>query len=255
MRFASLGSGSRGNATLIESGDTLLILDCGFSVKETQRRLARLDIELDQLTAILVTHEHGDHINGVARLARKCQIPVWVSSGTRVCLPDQNIPIIREFNSHESFVIGGLQIQPFPVPHDAREPCQFVFSDDVLRLGVLTDVGEITRHICDCLDGCHGLLLECNYDPEMLRTGEYPPSLKKRVAGRFGHLSNEQAAGLLQQIDLQQLQHLVIAHISEKNNTPELAHQALESMMTGMLEKITVIHQDEGLGWHQLSRG
>lgn len=253
MRFASLGSGSRGNATLIETGDTLVILDCGFSVKETQRRLARLGVALEQLTAILVTHEHGDHINGVARLARKCQIPVWMNGGTRAALNDQNMPVIHEFNSHEDFMIGDLQIQPFPVPHDAREPCQFVFSDGSLRLGVLTDVGEITSHICECLDDCHALLLECNYDPEMLRTGEYPASLKQRVSGRFGHLSNEQAAGLLQRINLKQLQHLVIAHISEKNNTPALARQAIQPMIMDMLGDVVVINQDEGLDWHCLA--
>jgi len=139
MRFASLGSGSRGNATLVEAGSTLVMVDCGFSCIETERRMARLGCTPDQLSAILVTHEHGDHVRGVAPLARKYRLPVWLTNGTRMVLQDNNLPEVHHFNGHTDFQVGDLQIHPFTVPHDAREPCQFRLSDGRLRFGLLTD--------------------------------------------------------------------------------------------------------------------
>jgi phosphoribosyl 1,2-cyclic phosphodiesterase len=252
MRFASLGSGSRGNATLVEQGDTLLMIDCGFSCAEVERRLARLDRRAEQVSAILVTHEHSDHIGGVARMARRYRIPVWMTAGTRAMQRDGEVPQLHCFNGHEAFTIGGLQVQPYPVPHDAREPCQFVFSNGATRLGVLTDAGSITEHMVRSLDGCDALLLECNHDPRMLADGPYPPRLKERVGGRLGHLSNGQAAELLQRMDRGRLQHLVAAHLSDKNNTPELALAALQAVVGADADWLCIADQAQGFGWREL---
>lgn len=253
MRFASLGSGSRGNGTLIEAGRTTVLLDCGFSLSETRRRLALLGRAPEQLSAIVVTHEHSDHIGGVERLARHHKIPVYATPGTARHAKITHLPQLHLFNSHETFSIGDLQVQPFPVPHDAWEPAQFVFSDGQRRLGVLTDVGCWTPHIETQLNGCDALLLECNHDIEMLISGRYPPSLKQRVGGRHGHLSNAQAAELLSRLEHGRLQHLVAAHLSEENNRPQLAQQALAEVVGCEVEWIGVALQDNGLEWRTIS--
>jgi phosphoribosyl 1,2-cyclic phosphodiesterase len=253
VRFAYLGSGSRGNAALIQAGTTTLMLDCGFSLAETERRLARLGVDPQDLSAIVVTHEHGDHLNGVARLARKYRIPVWMTQGTRAVWRDSVVPVLRICSAHTAFTLGDIEVCPYPVPHDAREPCQYVFADGKHRIGVLSDAGHITPHIRDSLTGCHALLLECNHDPDMLARGPYTASLKTRVGGPLGHLSNGQAAGLLAEIDVTQLQHLVIAHISETNNTPSLARAAVTQMMGCTKDWVAVADQDAGLDWREVS--
>jgi phosphoribosyl 1,2-cyclic phosphodiesterase len=253
MRFASLGSGSRGNATLIESGPTLVMVDCGFSRRETERRMGRLGCSATQLAAILVTHEHGDHIRGVCALARQYDVPVWLSAGTQLMLRDEALPEIQRFDGQTGICLGDLEIQPFTVPHDAREPCQFVFADGNHRFGLLTDTGRITAHIRACLDGCDALMLECNHDPDMLARGPYSASLKARVGGPLGHLSNAQAAGLLQSIDCSRLQHVVAAHLSDKNNHPELARAALAESLGCATGWIGVAGQDTGLAWRTLA--
>lgn len=252
LRFSSLGSGSRGNATLVETGQTCVMVDCGFSVIETRRRLARLGKEPADIAGILVTHEHSDHIGGVAALARRFDIPVWMTAGTSVMHADTDVPRLDWFNGHEDIAIGDLQITPFPVPHDAREPCQFVFSDGMVRLGVLTDTGSITGHIRQVLDGCDALLLECNHDSAMLADGPYPAMLKRRVGGHLGHLSNAQAAELLSNIDTSALKHLAIAHLSDKNNRPELARAALAQVLKCTPDWIAVADQTAGLEWLQI---
>ncbi|MGA7799396.1 MAG: MBL fold metallo-hydrolase [Gammaproteobacteria bacterium] len=251
MRFASLGSGSRGNGTLVEAGATCVLVDCGFSVAEVDRRLQRLGRDPDALAAILVTHEHGDHISGVGRLARRYGIPVWMTAGTLAVYRDERAGV-EIFNGHQAFAIGDLQIHPFPVPHDAREPCQFVFSDGARRIGVLTDTGAPTDHIVRCLDGCDALLLECNHDSDMLADGHYPPALKARVGGRFGHLSNAQAAELMGRLDSRSLQHVAAAHLSEKNNTAQRARAALAAALDCETDWIAVADQEEGLGWREV---
>jgi phosphoribosyl 1,2-cyclic phosphodiesterase len=253
MRFASLGSGSRGNATLIESGTTLVMVDCGFSCRETERRMARLGCSAAQLAAILVTHEHGDHIRGVGALARQYGLPVWLSAGTRLMMRDEVPPEIHCFDVQAGMCLGDLEIQPFTVPHDAREPCQFVFSDGIHRFGLLTDAGRITAHIRASLDGCDALMLECNHDAAMLAAGPYSASLKARVGGPLGHLSNAQAAALLESIDTSRLQHVVAAHLSDKNNHPELARATLASSLGCAPDWIDVAGQEAGLAWRALA--
>jgi phosphoribosyl 1,2-cyclic phosphodiesterase len=252
LRFASLGSGSKGNATLLEVGDTRILLDCGFSVREVERRLERLAQTGKDLQGILVTHEHSDHIRGVGALSRKYQLPVWLTAGTLRSCSDPSFHQTHIIHAHEAFEINGLFVEPFPVPHDASEPCQFVFSDGERRLGILTDTGSLTPHIERTLSGIHGLLLECNYDPDMLENGPYPPSLKRRVGGRYGHLANDQAASLLQRLDLDQLECLIAMHVSEKNNTAELAYAALDHALDRQPDTLMVACQQEGFDWKVL---
>lgn len=252
IRYASLGSGSKGNATLVEAGGTRLLLDCGFSVAELERRMLRLGCAAEDLTAIVVTHEHADHIGGVARLSRKYRLPVWLTAGTLAAARDTDFEAIEVFHAHGRFAIGGLELEPFPVPHDAREPCQFVFGDGAARLGVLTDVGHVTPHIVEVLSGCDALLLECNYDPRLLSTGPYPPALKERVGGRYGHLANDQATELLRSIDRTRLAQVIGMHLSENNNTPELALAALRAGLGASVESVEVACQEQGFGWREL---
>lgn len=251
MRFACLGSGSEGNALVVEAGASRVLLDCGFSIKETVARLARLGLTPADLNGIVVTHEHSDHIGGVARFANKFKLPVWLTHGSLAYLSnlDQAPLDTRVIDSHATFALGDLYIEPFPVPHDAREPIQFVFGDGQHRLGVLTDTGMITPHIEQMLSGCDALVLECNHDAGMLASGPYPASLKQRVGGRFGHLDNRAAADLLRSIDTQRLTHLVAAHLSQKNNLPELARAALADALNCAEDWIGIADQALGFDW------
>jgi phosphoribosyl 1,2-cyclic phosphodiesterase len=252
MRFASLGSGSKGNALLVESGRTRILIDCGFGPRELASRLARLGLAPEDLDAILVTHEHSDHVGGVARAAQRYSLDVHMSHGTCVAAGLAGQIEASLFDSHAQFAIGDLRIEPFPVPHDAREPTQFVVGDGQRRLGVLTDAGCITPHMVAMLDGCDGLVLECNHDVEMLRNGSYPWALKQRVGGRLGHLDNRAAASLLEQMDRRRLQHVVAAHLSEQNNTPDLARAALAGALGCQAQDVAVADQRLGLDWRQL---
>jgi phosphoribosyl 1,2-cyclic phosphodiesterase len=253
MRFALLGSGSEGNALVVQVGATVLLMDCGFSVTETISRMARLGLQAEQLSGILVTHEHGDHIDGVARLARKFSLPVWMTHGTlRMRHAAFSEIAATEINPHAAFNIGAIEVHPYLVPHDAAEPVQYVFGDGDKRLGVLTDVGHATPHIEAMLTGCDALVLECNHDAEMLRNGRYPASLKERVGGRFGHLNNQQSAELLSRLDNSRLQHIVAAHLSQQNNLPELAVSALSQVLGCESEWVVVADQQLGLGWREI---
>jgi phosphoribosyl 1,2-cyclic phosphodiesterase len=252
LRFASLGSGSKGNATLIQGGDTTVMVDCGFSVKETLRRMDRLNIEPAALDAVLVTHEHGDHCRGVAALSRHLDLPVYLTWGTAATGRCDNPHTVQYIDTHSSFAIGDLSIVPVAVPHDAREPCQFVFNYAGSRVGVLTDLGSVTPWVVENYSGCDALLLEANHDPDMLWAGSYPPNTKARVAGDWGHLSNRQTAQLLAQLGPEQLQYLVIAHISENNNCLDIARQTLQPELQRAAEVIWA-DQSEGFDWLTLS--
>ena len=254
MRFASLGSGSQGNSLVVEAGGTRVLLDCGFGLAATVARLARLGLVPEDIGAIVVTHEHEDHIGGVARLARRHGIPVWLTPGTLSGFEAlfAGVADVRMIHNYEVFAVGDVQIEPFPVPHDAREPAQFVFGDGASRLGVLTDVGCSTKHIESTLSGCDALVLECNHDAEMLRTSSYPQRLRDRIAGRFGHLDNSAAAKLLRSLDNSRLKHLVAAHLSQENNHPDLARAALSAVMNCAPEWIGIADQDDGLAWREI---
>jgi phosphoribosyl 1,2-cyclic phosphodiesterase len=254
MRFASLGSGSEGNALLVEVGQTRVLMDCGFGLQDSIARLAKLGVLPEQLSGIVVTHEHGDHIAGVAKLARKFNLKVWLTHGTLHNQPKAfaNISHLHEIDAHAAFAIGDIQVQPYPVPHDAAEPVQYVFSDGASKLGVLTDVGCSTPHIEAMLSGCAALVLECNHDSQMLVNGDYPYSLKQRVGGRYGHLNNQQSAEILAKLDVSRLQHLIAAHLSHKNNTPELAVAALSAVLGCPTGFIGVATQQDGFYWREI---
>lgn len=254
MRFASLGSGSEGNALIVQVGATVVMMDCGFGLAATEARLARAGLMPDDIDAILVTHEHADHIGGVARFARKHQLPVWLTHGTAKVFNQGALPnaLINFVDPHEAFLVGDIQVTPYFVPHDAFEPVQYVFSDGNARLGVLTDTGSITAHIEKTLSGCDALVLECNHDLDMLMNGPYPPSLKKRVAGKFGHLDNLTAASLLAAIDCSRLKHILAAHLSQRNNLPALATAALAGALGCEPGWIGIAEQVNGFDWREI---
>ena len=246
-RFASLGSGSRGNGTLVELGGELILVDCGFTLKQALQRLARLGVAPGDLSAILVTHEHSDHVGGVAALAHRYAIPVHASFGTLKAAGLYG----HAFDSHAPFQIGAVSVRPVIVPHDAREPTQFTFEHGGVRLGVVSDLGHATPFVCEQYAGCHGLFMESNYDPAMLLGGRYPEPVKRRISGNLGHLSNEQAAGFLATVAHDALQ-VVVGHVSEQNNHPEL----LEAAFDGLRDRVAYLDfatQDHGVGWVQVA--
>lgn len=251
MRFASLGSGSKGNALVVEAGRTRVLVDCGFGPREMATRLERLGVAPESIGAVLITHEHADHVGSAARCAARFGWRLHASHGTAAASALAN-GSVRRFDSHAPFAIDDLEVHPYPVPHDAREPTQFVFSDGAHRLGVLTDAGTITPHIVAMLAECVALVLECNHDAEMLRNGRYPPPLKQRIAGGFGHLENGQAAELLRRMDGKRLRHVVAAHLSEENNTPDLARGALADALGCTTDWVGIASQAEGCGWREL---
>ena len=254
MRFACLGSGSQGNGLVVEVANTRLLLDCGFTLKEAIIRLSRLGLEPGMIDGIVVTHEHSDHICGVARLALKFRIPVWLTYGTFRAARKafEMLPEVNLIEGYRRFSIGDVEIEPYPVPHDAEEPAQFAFGDGAMRLGVLTDTGCSTPHIEATLNRCDALVLECNHDAQMLANSEYPPSLKRRVGGRFGHLENAASASLLASLDCSRLQHVIAAHLSQKNNTPLLAQTMLSSALNCAIDWVGVADQSDGFDWRQL---
>jgi len=250
IRFASLGSGSAGNGLLVDDGTTCLLVDCGFSLRETARRLLRLGLTAEQLDGILVTHEHTDHVSGVFGLARRHALPVWLSRGTyAACEQAAGDVDCRLVDSSAPFAVGALRIEPFQVPHDAREPLQYVFSDGKTRLGLLTDTGEINPGMRQMLDGCDGLVLECNHDADMLAGSSYPAFLKRRIAGRLGHLDNRAAVALLASIDTSCLRYLVAAHLSASNNCPETVCALLAKALGDTPERVVVACQQRGFDW------
>jgi len=254
MRFASLGSGSRGNATLVASRRTTLLIDCGFSMREVCLRLESLEQEPAAISAVLITHEHADHVQGIGALARKYRLPVWATSGTLAAAAKSlgDLPHSQAFTSHEQLCIGDIDIEPITVPHDAREPSQFVFHHAGLRLGLLTDTGRITPHILTQLAACDALLLEFNHDPDLLARSEYPASLKQRISGPLGHLSNTQAVELLRLLDTTALQYFMAMHLSEKNNSPEQVRQLAAEALDQVPEWVDIACQDGVSGWREL---
>ncbi len=255
MRFASLGSGSKGNAWLVEADDTRVLIDCGFGPREMATRLRRLGVEPETIAAIVLTHEHSDHARGAAQFSRRYGSPVWLTHGCQAALTAAGeAPVhMTRMDSHAAFAIEALQLQPFPVPHDAREPVQFVISDGARQWGLLTDAGHVTAHMATMLNGCDAIALECNHDIGRLQRGRYPAALKARILGRYGHLDNSAAASLLARLKPSRLQHVVAAHLSEENNTPDLARAALAGALGCTAEWIVVADQNDGLGWRSLT--
>jgi phosphoribosyl 1,2-cyclic phosphodiesterase len=245
MGFASLGSGSKGNGTVVALGGKTFLIDCGFTLKQTELRLARLGLSGGDLNAILVSHEHSDHISGVAPLAHKYGIPVYASYGTSKY--DLRGATCRPFDGDAQFEIDGIQVNPVCVPHDAREPTQFVLSDGEETIGVLSDLGCVTSHVVAQYQNCTHLLVEANHDRTLLARGSYPPHLKRRVGADYGHLNNEQAYVLVDQVAHAQL-HVVIGHISEQNNCTDLLAQTMRPLHNSVAS-LQLATQTGGFGW------
>ncbi len=245
MGFASLGSGSRGNGTVVALGGKVLLVDCGFSLRQTERRLQRVGLSGGDIDAILVTHEHSDHISGVGALAHKYAIPVYGSYGTLKY--DLGGVRTHPFDGDVPFRIEEVGINPVRVPHDAREPTQFVLDDGDETIGVLSDLGCVTSHVVEQFSSCSHLLMEANHDREMLMHGGYPPHLKRRVGAEYGHLSNDQALQLLDSVAGPQLE-VVLGHVSEQNNCPQILRETFK----GMHNAVANLHyatQAEGFDW------
>jgi phosphoribosyl 1,2-cyclic phosphodiesterase len=253
IQVAALGSGSSGNSLLVRAGKTTLLVDCGFTMKETIARMYHLGVSPSDLDALLVTHEHGDHVKGIGPLSRKFAIPVWCTHGTYHCARDNRFSSTRLFHAHEPFQIGDIDIDPFPTPHDAAESCQFVFSVRQTRFANVTDLGACTPHVMSKLEGINGLVIECNYDNEMLRNGPYPRSLQERIRSDYGHLGNDQAGSLLQQLDHSALHCILLGHLSEQNNSDAAALTTIRNHLESGHERVNVLAQHCCSQWFDIS--
>ncbi len=252
LRFKNLGSGSTGNATLIEASGLWpmrLLVDCGLGQRQLAARLHDAGLQCEDLDALFITHEHSDHIGCARQLSLKYNLPVWMSQGTHVgCGLPEFAGGLHLARDGQAIDLGNLQVTPFAVPHDAREPLQLTCTDGASKLGVVTDLGHATAHVLAQLAGCHALLLECNHDPDLLAQSTYPDFLKRRVGGDYGHLSNGAAAGMAALIKHRGLRCLVAAHLSEQNNRPALAEQALAQVLSSHTE-VLVADAQTGAPW------
>ena len=260
LRFTSLGSGSSGNATLVEAKardgarPTRLLVDCGLPPRQLALRLAARGLVVEDIDAVFVTHEHSDHVGGVLALQRRYRTPLWASAGTWAAATAQleSAPPCGVARDGEAIVVGTLTLRPFAVPHDAAEPLQLTCSDGGRCIGILTDLGEPTATVAQALQGCDALLLETNHDLEMLARSAYPAWLKRRIGGRRGHLANAQSASLLDACRHDGLRHVVAAHLSRQNNRPELALTALSRSLGSAATQITVADATTGCAWIEL---
>lgn len=231
-----LGSGSSGNTTLVSDGTTHILVDVGLSGRETARRLRECGLEPDKISAIVISHEHGDHCRGVGPFAKNLDIPVFMTEAALACsglaLDSRKY---HRIGSGESFDINGILFTGFSVPHDAIDPLGFVIEKDGVKIGIVLDLGYLSNLVIERLKGCDGIILESNHDVEMLKVGPYPWALKQRVMSRRGHLSNDSVAQYLGNDFDGKAEHVVLAHLSKNNNLPELAllsaQRALEARM------------------------
>ncbi len=254
MRFKNLGSGSTGNATVVQArGEgrlTHLLIDCGLGIRQLDTRLAQAGMLAERIDAIFITHEHSDHIGCARQFALRERIPVWMSHGTYVAIGQPDFDgLLRIACDTVAIDLGELQVRPFTVPHDAREPLQLTCDDGASRLGVATDMGHATSHVLEQLAGCGTVMLECNHDPQLLAGSSYPPFLKRRVGGAYGHLANHAAAAIAQALLQRGLRQVVAAHLSEQNNRPDLARQALAQALGCAPADIHVADSATGCGW------
>ena len=231
FNFCSLYSGSSGNSLFVESENTKLLVDAGVSSKKIEEALANLDIDPTSIDGILITHEHSDHVQGLGTFAKKFNLPVFVNEKTLDAMPKQKEKIseknIKLFNINEKFEIGDLKVKPFSIPHDAANPCGFnIFKDDK-KISIATDIGHMTNGILKNLEDSIFIMLESNYDPEVLKYSKYPYQLKTRIAGPDGHLSNELAGKTISYLLNSGLKQAVLGHLSKQSNFPELAYKTV----------------------------
>jgi len=251
MKFSILGSGSSGNATFVESCDNRFLIDAGFSAKKIEERLDLLGIECSTLSAILITHEHGDHILGAGILSRKYKIPIYITQKSyevakkRLGKVDEHL--IR-YIDRTFYLSEHTHITPFEVMHDAVQTVGFNIQDrQESKLSIATDIGYATNVVKECFKNSDAIIIESNYDPEMLLTGPYPWDLKERVKSKRGHFSNENAAKFIEAIHTKNLREIFLAHISKDNNTPRLAHKTVSQYLenVGIDIEVKVSRQDE----------
>jgi phosphoribosyl 1,2-cyclic phosphodiesterase len=260
LRFKNLGSGSSGNATLVESTQgthtTRLLIDCGLRLRDLELRLLQAGTSVQALDGVFITHEHGDHIGSTRSLLKRHPIPVWMSHGTWQAIQTPQwqdfLPYVRTARDGITIELNHLQVTPFTVPHDAREPLQLSCSDGDRKLGVITDLGHVTTHVVKALQDCHAVVLEANHDTDLLEESIYPYFLKQRVGGNWGHLANSASAALLAQIAHPGLSCVVAAHLSERNNTPELAREHLSQALKCSPHEIEVATPDSGTVWFKV---
>jgi phosphoribosyl 1,2-cyclic phosphodiesterase len=260
LRFKSLGSGSSGNATLVEAQSgthtSRLLIDCGIRLRDLEARLIEAGTCAEDLDAIFITHEHGDHIGCARSFVKRYSTPLWMSQGTWLAVSDETWAthqhLLNVARDGYTIEIGALQALPFTVPHDAREPLQLRCSDGHRHLGIATDLGHASTHVVNALQGCHALLLEANHDSDLLQASSYPSFLKQRVAGPWGHLANHAAADLLARIKHEQLSYVLAAHLSERNNTPELARTSLSEALGCTPSDIDIADPISGSQWAQV---
>ncbi len=250
MYISSLNSGSNGNCYYIGNDEEAVLIDAGISCKETEQRMRRLGLQMDKVKAVFISHEHIDHIKGIEVLAARYRLPVYITAATlgnsKLRIPQEQI---RAFKAYEPVMIGSLAIQAFPKFHDANDPHSFLISCDGVHTGVFTDIGACCEHLITHFKQCHAAILEANYDEDMLHNGRYPYHLKKRISGGHGHLSNRQALELYLAHKPAQLSHLLLAHLSKENNSPELV-QALFDAHAGQTKIIVATRYEETPVYH-----
>ena len=254
LRFRSLGSGSTGNATLVEVHSagrvSRLLVDCGFGIRQLDARLVRAGVAPSDIDAVFITHEHSDHIGCAHAFSRKHGAAVWMSEGTWLATGAPDYAGRLQFaRDGQDIEVGDLMLTPFTVPHDAREPLQLRCTDGARTLGVLTDLGHASAHVMARLQGLQALVLESNHDPELLAQSSYPPFLKRRVGGNYGHLSNQAAAEIARAVHHAGLRHVLAAHLSEQNNRPELAKALLAEALGTQHEDVLTANAAEGSCW------
>lgn len=254
LRFKSLGSGSAGNATLVEghSGPHVrrLLVDCGFGMRQLQSRLGVAGLQPSDIHALFITHEHSDHVGCALALALRERIPVWMSQGTYAAIGQPDFAgLLHIAQDGDAIDLGTFEALPFTVPHDAREPLQLRLTDGAAHLGVLTDLGHASAHVLKHLAGCHALLLESNHDPDLLEASRYPAFLKRRIGGTHGHLANTAAAGILRAVQHPGLQCVVAAHLSAQNNRAELVQTLLAQALNWSAPDIGIAHPAHGTDW------
>ncbi len=257
LRFRSIGSGSTGNATLVEATSggrtSRLLVDCGFALRHLDARLARAGLSASDIDAVFVTHEHGDHIGCALALSRRERVPVWMSEGTWLATGGRDYEGRVHFAADGADIsVGELRVQPFTVPHDAKEPLQLRCSDGARHLGILTDLGHATPHVMARLAGLDAMLLEFNHDSDLLADSAYPAFLKHRVGGNYGHLSNAAAAAIASTVAHSGLRHVVAAHLSEQNNRPEIVRRALAEALGAAEHEMITATASDGSPWLDL---
>jgi phosphoribosyl 1,2-cyclic phosphodiesterase len=253
LRFKSLGSGSTGNATVVETSGSKpvrLLIDCGFGLKQLAQRLSKASLAPSDIDAVFITHEHGDHIGSAVAMALQNRIPVWMSLGTYEAISSPDLQgLLRIAKDSETIDLGSLRITPFTVPHDAREPLQLSCTQGSSKLGVVTDLGHATPHVLNHLQQCNAMVLECNHDTDLLASSNYPAFLKKRVGGSHGHLSNTAAAAIADRVNHPDLHVVVAAHLSQQNNRPDLVRAGLGQALGCSAEDIVIATPDQGCDW------